>query len=377
MSRLFTIYDDKDPLNNVMCALSLNVNEVYYFYHHEDNRNSFDSIKKVLRQYKHIKPHFIKLENDRKELQTMINKYKDAIYDVGGAKYLSLLLFELVPKEKNKIFYFDDEENVIKDYITHNVYKSNVFKLSIEDILLLKGGKIKHFLHEEVKSAYSKKIIVDVVENNIDNYPTFVKYITKVNSILSNSKRIGKRVYLLNEEKIKNITTDSTYKKAKGLFEIHHNRLTFKNDELRNMVCVSGAFLENYLYIKLKETKKYDELRMSTVIDFSSDKYTHPVRCEIDCLVLSKNRLAFVSCKSSKADTMDLNEIYVHNSIFGNSMSVPVLFIGEELDHKYPSIYAKSEELGVYVIDKSNIIRNETAEIFNKIFDGTYKYDVL
>ena len=30
----------------------------------------------------------------------------------------------------------------------------------------------------------------------------------------------------------------------------------------------------------------------------------------------------------------------------------PLFFVGEELDRKYPSIYAKAEELGIYIIDK-------------------------
>jgi len=377
MNKLLTIYDNNDPLNNVMCALSLDIDEVFYYYHHEEPRNSFNNIKKVIKQYKNIKIHFIKLIDDRAQLLETIRKHKNLFYDVGGAKYLSLLLFELAPKVKNRIFYFDDEENVIKDYVSHTVYKKNVFRLSIEDVLLLKGGKIKSALHQEVQHYNTKKAIVNVVESNIENYGAFVKYITKVNSMLNNSKRIGRRSYLLNTDKIKNLLTDSMYKNTSDLFEIKDNRLTFKTEELRNLVCVSGAFLENYLFIKLKETKKFDEIKMSTVIDFSNEKYKHPVRCEIDCLVLSKNKLALVSCKSSKADTMDLNEIYVHNSIFGNCMSVPVLFVGEELDRKYPSIYAKAEELGIYIIDKSNITRKETASIFNKIFTGTYQYDKI
>ena len=88
------------------------------------------------------------------------------------------------------------------------------------------------------------------------------------------------------------------------------------------MISVAGAFLENYLYLKLDESGLFDDIKMSAVIDFSDDKYAYPVRCEIDCLIIKDNRLLFVSCKSSKADATTLNEIYVHNHRFGNALSL-------------------------------------------------------
>ena len=116
---------------------------------------------------------------------------------------------------------------------------------------------------------------------------------------------------------------------------------------------------------------------MSVIIDFSDEKYSHPVRCEIDCLVIKDNQLLFCSCKSSKATTDDLNEIFVHNRMFGNSRSKAVMFVGEELDRRYPSIYAKSIELGIYVVDKSSLLNKGAAAIFMEICEGTYKYDQL
>ena len=143
------------------------------------------------------------------------------------------------------------------------------------------------------------------------------------------------------------------------------------------MTGVSGAFLENYLYIKLTESGKFDDVKMSTVIDFSDNKYIYPVRCEIDCLIIRNNRLLFVSCKSSKADASTLNEIYVHNHRFGNVLSMPVLCVCEELDRKYPSTYAKGEELGIYLIDRSSFMKGDISEAFASIFDGTYVYDKI
>ena len=96
MNKLLTVYDDKEPLNNVISELSLDVDEVFYVYHHEVSRTSFNNITKVIRNHKDLKLHFIQLEDDLNQLNELIDD--NTIVDVGGAKYLSLLLFELCNK---------------------------------------------------------------------------------------------------------------------------------------------------------------------------------------------------------------------------------------------------------------------------------------
>ena len=124
MSRLVTVYDDKEPLNNVISTLSLKVDEVFYVYHHDVSRNHFINIQKVIKKYKNIKTRFIKLVEDEKEINQFIKNSKTTIVDVGGGKYLSLLLFEMAIKNGNRIIYYDDEENVIKSYREHKEIKT-------------------------------------------------------------------------------------------------------------------------------------------------------------------------------------------------------------------------------------------------------------
>ena len=377
MAKLITVFDDNDPLNNVVCELSLDVSEIYYVYHHQIDKKTLQNNDKIIKKYKKIKTHYLQLKDDEKEIKKILNSDKTVIADVGGAKYLSLVLFELAYKNGNQLIYYDDEENVIKDYLTHKVYKTKVINLKVEDILKIGGGTIKSFMHEPIKDYISKRILVKVVENNIGDYPGFVRYIGKINSLLSKNSYRGRRTYQLNKEKIHSIVTDQYYKKSKELFTIEDNKIRFASEKIKDMVCTSGTFLENYLYIKLMESKKFDDVMMSVVVDFSNDKYNIPVVCEIDCLVVKNNKMLFVSCKSSKAETSDINEIYVHNSKFGNLLSKPVLCVGEDLDRKFPSIYAKAEELNVYVVDKSSFLKEGIANTFTNIVNDKYVYDEL
>ena len=377
MAKLITVFDDNDPLNNVVCELSLDVSEIYYVYHHQIDKKTLQNNDKIIKKYKKIKTHYLQLKDDEKEIKKILNSDKTVIADVGGAKYLSLVLFELAYKNGNQLIYYDDEENVIKDYLTHKVYKTKVINLKAEDILKIGGGTIKSFMHEPIKDYISKRILVKVVENNIGDYPGFVRYIGKINSLLSKNSYRGRRTYQLNKEKIHSIVTDQYYIKSKELFTIEDNKIRFASEKIKDMVCTSGTFLENYLYIKLMESKKFDDVMMSVVVDFSNDKYNIPVVCEIDCLVVKNNKMLFVSCKSSKAETSDINEIYVHNSKFGNLLSKPVLCVGEDLDRKFPSIYAKAEELNVYVVDKSSFLKEGIANTFTNIVNDKYVYDEL
>ncbi|MBQ6492412.1 MAG: DUF1887 family protein [Erysipelotrichaceae bacterium] len=377
MSKLLTVYDDKEPLNNVVSELTLDVDEVFYVYHHDVSLNNFANIEAVVKRYKDIPVRFIQLHDDEKQLKELLDENPNMIIDVGGAKYLSLLLFQLAQSGNNEMIYYDDEENVIKDYRDHKVSHREVIRLTIEDVLKLRGGEIRDYMHHSVSDPKSKETIIRLVEENMENYSAFIKYMSKVNSLVNGADYVGNNTYLLNEEAIRLIKTDVAYKNIADLFRIEEDRIIFKTRKLKEMVCVSGAFLENYLYIRLTESGYFDDVKMSAVIDFADDKYNHPVRCEIDCLIIRNNHLLFVSCKSSKADTEALNEIYVHNTRFGNALSQPVLCVCEELDRKYPSIYAKGEELNIYLVDKSSFIDQIVSDVFLSILEGRYVYDTL
>ena len=377
MSKILTVYDDKEPLNNVVSALTYQADEVFFVYHHDVSSSCFSNIEKVITRYFDCVLHFLKLSDDEKQIREILDNNSDIIVDVGGAKYLSLLLFDLCNERGNRIIYYDDEENVIKDYRTHTVVTENVFALKIEDVLNLRGGEIRNQMHSNLTDASSRSTLLKIVENNRDNYSTFTRFIARLNSLLKEREYLGRNEYRLKEEDVLSLENDPVYEKREDLFSIKDDILTFKNTRMREMISVTGVFLENYIYIRLKESGLFDDIMMSVVIDFSDDKYRHPVECELDCLVIKNNHLLFVSCKSTKAETETLNEIYVHNKRFGNALSVPVLCVLEELDRKYPSVYAKGEELGIYLIDRSTFVDEDIVEAFLSIVDGTYVYDEL
>ena len=245
MNKLLTVYDDKEPLNNVISELSLDVDEVFYVYHHEVSRASFNNITKVINNHKDLKLHFIQLEDDLKQLNELLDD--NTIVDVGGAKYLSLLLFELCNKRNNQIIYYDDEENCIKDYRTHKVLDIEVARLNIEDVLRLRGGEIVSQLHHNVTEKENQDIIIKMVESNLHDYSSFIKYMTLVNNKMSDNNYLGNNEYAINKGDYAQLVTQNDFNSIEELFELEEDRIRFKNRKIRDIVTVSGTFLENYL----------------------------------------------------------------------------------------------------------------------------------
>ena len=114
---------------------------------------------------------------------------------------------------------------------------------------------------------------------------------------------------------------------------------------------------------------------MSNTIEFSRAQWRYPVTCEIDCLVLKNNELLFISIKSNKVDKDALNEIKVHNVMFGNSQSKAVICSNNDLSQEKPSVYAKAEELKVYVIDNTSFKKDRLAQDILSIIDQSYQYE--
>lgn len=378
--KLIKVFEEDNNYNNALTALSLDVDEVTFIYHHEIDSKLANACKDTIKKYnKKIKINFIYIKNEKEE----IDKYLDneTIVDISASKYLTICLFEKAIYKKLNIIYVDEEEGAIKWYKDRDKTIDKIFKFSIYDIIKLGGGKIsKNQMHKNVnlKDINTVNAIKKTVETNINKYSSFVGFVQRLNSYLSHRK-IKDQKYSLTADLKKKILADDIYKKIKniGLFSIGENTLTFMNEDIENMFRVSGAFLENYLYIILKESNLFDEVDMSCIVDFSSYYNEYPIICEIDNIVIKNNRLLFISCKSNKVDNDALFEIKVHNYILGNNISSSAICTLDDLNKTSPTVYLKAKEIKVGVIDKTAFIRKEVPETILAIMNNSYKYEAV
>lgn len=372
--KLIKSFDDHNNFNNVIVPLSLDIDEVIFIFHHEVSQNKIDNCRKVIEKYKQIKLSFLKV--NKEDAKTIIND--DVLVDVSANKYISLILHDFALKNNLEIIYYDEIDRVIKEYKSHSTYVSKMFKLSIEDMLNLNGGRITSSLHTPISNKKTIKLLYKTIEGTSGEYSRFISFVSKINSLVTNLDR-NKNVFYINEDIKKKIVGDDNYLRFKehGLFLLEDGKLIFFDEEIAKLFTVSGTFLENYLYHKLVESDKFDDVSMSVTIEFNNEQWKYPVRCEIDLLVLKDNSLLFTSVKSNKVEAADLNEIKVHNLMFGNIYSKPVICINSNLSKNSPSIYAKGEELNIAIIDEDSFKNDDVVAQFLSVIDNTYKYDKI
>ena len=370
IGKLIKTFDENYNFENVIVPLSLDFTEVCFVYHHEIKPAKFNSCSKILHKYKDIKVSYHRVdENSIEELMS-----EGAFIDITAAKYLSIVLFENAFKYHLPIIYYDDQECCIKSYRRHETVCSAIKKLSIEDLVILGGGTIKKQLHKEINDPKTNDIIIEAVDKSLKKYSSFISFIQKVNNYCGDQK--GNRVHL-NKETINRIANDEQYSLHSELLRIDNDELIFANSDIRRCFEVSGIFLESYVYHKLKDSSLFDDVQMSLSIDFSSVESNYPSICEIDVVAVKDNKLLFISCKSNKVDTPALNEIVVHNLVFGTYDSRPVICTINDLNEVAPSVYLKAEELNVAIIDYSTFRKNDIAKAFLDILEDKYQYEKI
>ena len=369
---LIKVYDTHDYLNNVITPLSIGVDKVIFVTHDKILFKQREAMIALLREHD-IEVLFFELKEDERDVNRLLEYYKDAILDISSNRYLNFYLFERAIAQDRAILYYDNRENVIKDYRAHRVYTDKLYRLTIEEMIELAGGILNPSMHEapNISDNTLKEKIKYIVEEAIADYGNFTSFISRTMQILK-----GKTKAPISKKQAASLKSSPYF----SLFQdLHILEVTSSNlmidDRYRLLMTNVGSWLESYLYLTLKESGLFDDCVMSAAIDFSAREDVYPVVCEIDMIVALNNRLVFVSCKSNKVDTQALNEIKVHNVMFGNDMSKACIFTADDLNVNNPPIFEKAQELDVAVIDSTAIKNKAISLVMKKILEGTYSYE--
>lgn len=378
MSKLIKAFDQDHNFKNITAVLSIDIDEAIFIYHNKVDQMHINNCSEIIHKYKKdLNVKYVYIKKDIKEIYELLTD--DMIVDISSSKYLTSVLFEEALKRNYQIVYYDSEEESIKSYKTHTTIVDKVVSLTINDMVKLGGGSIiknKMHKHVDLNDLKTTEAIIKAVEKNINKYQTFINYIQRVNTFI-NHKNINSLTYRISDDIKNKIIYDEVYKRIQDchLFEIKDNTLRFMNSDIKDLFSVSGAFLENYLYIKLSKSNKFDQVLMSSIIDFSNYYNNYPITCEIDLMTIKDNHLLFISCKSNKVDTDALNEIKIHNTIFGNDLSDPVIVTLDDLNKSSPSAYLKASQLKIAVIDKTSFVNNSLVDDIISVINRTYRYE--
>ena len=372
MSVLIKVFDSHDYLNNVIAPLSLDLKRVIFITHDTIPRKHKEAAITLL-DHKGIDAMIVELKDDEKEIENLFRTYPEAIVDISSDRYLNFYIFERAIRDGREVIYFDNRENVIKDYRTHTILKKDLYHLDIAEMIYLAGGTIKTTLHE-APDMYDKDYVNKIkmiIQHVIDDYGHFTNFISKTMQILKGEIKVS-----LSKKQKNSLINSDYYQLFRDLDIVLIQNNTLKIDpRFKTLLTNAGSWLESYLYITIKESGDFDDCIMSATIDFSDRDDIYPVICEIDAIVALANRLAFISCKSNRVSTEALNEIKVHRHVFGSETSKAVIFTADDLNIKNPPIFKKAQELSVAVIDKTTIENRSIALVMKKILSDTYRYE--
>lgn len=369
---LIKVYDTQNHLNNVIIPLSLPITRVVFVTHDKPQPRQKKAMIDLLNNHD-IEVDFYELEDDERQAKAIFEKYAEAIVDISSNRYLNFYLFEKAIRQEMTILYYDEMENVIKDYRTHDIYTRDLYRFTIKEMIELAGGSIKDTMHSapDLNDHDFINKIKKVMTRAIDDYGLFTGFISRIMQALK-----GRDQASLNKKQQVSLKTSPFYELFSdlGIIDIKNSRLTIDR-RFKLLLINVGSWLESYFYILIKESGDFDDVIMSATIDFSAREDIYPVICEIDGIVALRNRTAFISCKSNKVDTQALNEIKVHNLMFGSTLSKACVFTADDLNVNNPPIFEKAQELDVAIIDKTAIENKAIALVLKKIFEGTYRYE--
>ena len=357
---LFKAYEENDHLRNVILPLTLGVKRIVFFSRKPYEEKSYAPAKALYDRYLHTEIRFVVLDEkkERQQVCEIFKEYPDAAVDMSGSRYILLLLFAEAVHHQLPVFYFDAEENIVKEYHRQDYSPLKPFRLSIEEIVSLSGGRIIQHIHSEPdpKERSINNLILKTVESCYKDYDQFISSITTVDRLYQNSKHTSATCHLDKEalDRLKKVPLNKKFQEL-GLYHLKGNTLTFRSSRIRTLFDVTGSWLESYLFIKLQRSGRFDDVKMSVVIDFSDQGAKYPVTCEIDLLAAKDNHLVFISCKSNKVDNVALNEIALHRLTFGNELSAAAVATAVDLPSRSPAIAAKAEELDVFILDRETL----------------------
>ncbi|MBE6108013.1 MAG: DUF1887 family protein [Erysipelotrichaceae bacterium] len=140
-------------------------------------------------------------------------------------------------------------------------------------------------------------------------------------------------------------------------------RIVFKNHKLMKLFTDSGAWLEYQSYLECLDSGYFDDVRISTVVDWNKESQdNNDPTCEIDLIVIKNCIPAFVSCKMNKCSALDLYEIKLLSKKLGGSLGrAAVISKAASLERGQP-LYLKAQELEITVIGQKDIEAGNIAD---------------
>ena len=367
---------DYEQTENIISPLVFDFERIVYLYdEHHDYKNKRRTLIDLLNKKGITNIEFIEVKDHESDcFDRLVEKYPDAMFNLSnGSRTLLVQMARFCERTNQKCYTLNFQRKFFQNISGCDELK-NKFKvphIKIEDVIGLSAGEIIKTSHalpdlsNELKQ--DMKRIIQLMNRDSSSWTRLLAQFAK--SIREDDES-DTSVWL-------DVQSDAGQKKMlEGLSQIgvlqvfeHGKRLrvVFKNRTLMNMLKDSGAWLEYQSYLECLNSGYFDDVRISTVVDWNKMSRNHnDPTCEIDLIVIKNCIPVFVSCKMNKCTALDLYEIKLLSQKLGGTLGkAAVISKAPSLKDNEP-LYLKAKELGICLIREKEI---ESSQIASTLLD--------
>lgn len=364
---------DYEQTENIICPLVFDFDRIIYLY---DKNHDHAKKRRLLEHLLNLKGlndvQFLEVgENSESIFQKLSLNNPDAVFNLSnGSRTLLVKMARYCEKTNQRCFTLNFQRKTFNNLQGCEELQKQfkVPHLSIENIVELSGGEILKSAHTlpEMNTEMKAEMltIIDIMNSNSN---AWTKLLGQFAKLISEQDPDDCSIWMdwPIEKHLQKLLKELKQKQIVRFYE-HGNRIrvVFKNRTLMKMFSDSGAWLEYQSYLECLDSGLFDDVRISTVVDWNkeSDDRNDPT-CEIDLVVVKNCIPAFVSCKMNKCTALDLYEVKLLSQKLGGTLGraaviskAPALKAGEPL-------YLKAMELGITLIGSNEIESGKIAEL--------------
>ena len=139
---------------------------------------------------------------------------------------------------------------------------------------------------------------------------------------------------------------------------------TFRDSWIRLWLRDVGSVLELYVYKCCVDVGLFDDVRLSTVVDWEGCGKRDAVTNELDVVCTQGVTPVFISCKTGEVKTEALNELAILRDRFGGKMARAAVVTAERGEAPMRN---RAAELNIQVVDLDDLIKGRLQKCIRKL----------
>ncbi|SHJ14405.1 PDDEXK family nuclease [Parasporobacterium paucivorans] len=307
------------------------------------------------------------LENISQVLEEILKKYPESAVELcGGGNLLYIAVGELIGEQRIPAFFYDIKNAMIRNVsnfkITEEMNNLKAPKLQLEDFVLMAGGSLEGYGHIGINKLSPEmqldiEFLWNIFFDNQERWRRLIDYLqNKRNSLLTDPSPFSLHERMQYNDFIEDKLSTLASSPGKIIRDLNITQkqinFSYKNDVIKKCLNDKGLILELYLFLIAMRMDFFDEVRISTIIDWNGiGNEENNISNELDVTLVKGTRPIFISCKLKIITVEDLNEIDMLVKRFGGECGIGVVATVGTFSTDFPTVYRRAREMGIHVIE--------------------------